>query len=282
MNEVYYNGEFFDADGPAIPVNNRGFHYADGFFETIRLVDGKPIFMENHFSRVLDTLKAYKMDRPIAFSMQLLEREISDLALRNGINEGGRARITFTRKGDGFYLPSTNDFEYLIECRPLENNSYQLNESGSNVDLCIDFKKDVNRLAIYKRLDCQVYIQASLFAQEKGLDDALIQNYKGSIIEFTSSNVFLVSNGVLYTSGLEDGPVAGTMRMQIINLALENGIKVYECTLTPQNLLAADELFMTNAIQGIQWVGSYRTKRYFNDMAVKLIGMLNKKVQATL
>ena len=168
--------------------------------------------------------------------------------------------------------------DLAIELTPIHSNKFDLNENGKHVDLCVDHKKDVNKLAIFKNLNCQVYIQASLFANEKGLDDALVQNYRGSIIEATSSNIFLVSNGVLYTSGLEDGPVAGTMRMQIINLALENGIKVYECTLTPQNLLAADELFMTNAIQGIQWVSSYRTKRYFNDTAVRLVEMLNKRV----
>ena len=160
----------------------------------------------------------------------------------------------------------------------MEHNRFTLNEQGRNVDLCVEFKKDLNRLAVYKRIECQVYIQAALFAHEKGLDDALVQNYKGSIIEATSSNVFLVSNGVLYTSGLDEGPVAGTMRMNIINLALENGIKVYECTLTPQNLLAADELFLTNAIHGVQWVGSYRTKRYFNDISVRFCRLLNAKL----
>ena len=280
MIKVYFNGELYAADGPVLPLSNRGFHYADGFFETIRLINGKPVFLENHFSRILDTLKAYRIAKPSYFDVKFIEDTLQGLAVENGVTQGGRARLTFTRKGDGYYLPKSDDLDLAIELTPFHSNKFILNENGKNVDLCVDHKKDVNKLAIFKSLNCQVYIQASLFANEKGLDDALIQNYRGSIIEATSSNIFLVSNGVLYTSGLEDGPVAGTMRMQVINLALENGIKVYECTLTPQNLLAADELFMTNAIQGIQWVSSYRTKRYFNDMAVRLVEMLNKRVFA--
>ena len=95
---------------------------------------------------------------------------------------------------------------------------------------------------------------------------------------YGSGNLFIVSNGVLYTPSLSDGCLGGVMRMQIINLALENGIKVYECSLNPQNLLAADELFFTNASRGVQWVVGYRTKRYTHRMALHLTELLVKKV----
>lgn len=66
------------------------------------------------------------------------------------------------------------------------------------------------------------------------------------------------------------------MRAQVINLALANGIKVYECSLNPQNLLAADELFFTNAVRGINWVGGYRTKRYAHKLSGHLVELLVK------
>jgi branched-chain amino acid aminotransferase len=84
---------------------------------------------------------------------------------------------------------------------------------------------------------------------------------------------------VLYTPGLEDGCLAGVMRMTVINLALENGIKVYECSILPQNLLAGSELFLTNAIRGIIWVGGYRTKRYTNEMSRRITDLLNQKFE---
>ena len=116
---------------------------------------------------------------------------------------------------------------------------------------------------------------AAITAKEKGLGDFLITNDDGGILESTSSNLFVVSNGVLYTPGLEEGCLAGTMRMQIINIALKAGIKVYECNILPQNLLVADEIFLTNAISGVKWVSGYRTKRYFNNISRKLISLLN-------
>jgi branched-chain amino acid aminotransferase len=117
---------------------------------------------------------------------------------------------------------------------------------------------------------------AALSAKDKGLDDLFLSNDRGNILETSSCNIFVVSNGVLYTPGLDEGCLAGTMRMQIINLAISHGIKVYECAILPQNILAADEIFITNAIRGINWIGGYRTKRFFNNMSRKLIVLLNE------
>ena len=101
-----------------------------------------------------------------------------------------------------------------------------------------------------------------------------------SIIESTRSNLFLVSNRVLYTPGLDSGPIGGVMRAAVINLALEEGFKVYECNISPGEMLRADELFLTNAVRGIQWVASYRTKRYFNMTSKSLIESLNSRLIA--
>ena len=89
-----------------------------------------------------------------------------------------------------------------------------------------------------------------------------------------------MSNGVLYTPPLEDGCIGGIMRMNVINTAIENSITVYENTLSPQNLLAADEIFLTNAIQGIQWVGGYKSKRYFNKISKKILELINLRESA--
>ena len=79
---------------------------------------------------------------------------------------------------------------------------------------------------------------------------------------------------------LELAPAMEIHRM--INLALKAGMKVYECNLTPQNLLIADEVFLTNAVQGLRWVGSYRTKRYFNATTMGLVRALNAEALGEL
>jgi branched-chain amino acid aminotransferase len=155
-----------------------------------------------------------------------------------------------------------------------------LNENGLAVDVYPDMKKLNGPLANFKNTSALLYVQASLWAREKELDDALITNTSHSIIESTRSNLFLVSNRVLYTPGLESGPIGGVMRAAVINLALEEGFKVYECNISPGEMLRADELFLTNAVRGIQWVASYRTKRYFNTTSKSLIESLNSRLIA--
>lgn len=280
MNYVFYNGQFLDSTKPAVNCQNRAFHFGDGFFETIRVINGKPRFLESHFSRVQDSFKAFKMKAPEGFSLQSWKMEIESLLRKNEIEDGGRVRVTFSRMSGGFYLPLDNEAEYIIEAYPMDNNLFELNGHGKKVDIFPEIKKQLTPLSVFKSINCEIYIQAALFAKEKNIDDALVQNTRNGIIEATTSNLFIVSNGVLYTPGLNDGCIAGTMRMEVINIALERGIKVYECSLSPQHLLAADEIFLTNAIRGIQWVSSYRTKRYFNDTARKLVTMLNEHATA--
>jgi branched-chain amino acid aminotransferase len=234
------------------------------------------LFLEHHFSRITDTIKAFKFKPAENFSLELLRNQISGLLQRNGITAGGRIRITFYRRAMGFYLPKGDDLSYLIEAEALMENDFQMSPAGKTVDIFADFKKEVNKLSGFKTLNAQLYVMSALYARDKGFDEALLQNSKFSIIEATTSNIFIVSNGVLYTPTLEDGCIAGTMRMNVINLALENKIKVYECTLNPHNLLSADEVFLTNAIRGIEWVVAYKTKRYFNEMSKKLLTILNE------
>jgi branched-subunit amino acid aminotransferase/4-amino-4-deoxychorismate lyase len=280
MNYVFARGEYVSENQLVLTRDNRAFRFGDGFFESIRVFNGKVVFFENHFARIRDCLPIFRIVPPENFSEQLLRTQVNGLIERNGIREGGRVRITFFRKSQGFYSPRTNDLGYIIEAEATPENNFLLNPAGKTVDIYTELRKDINRLSIYKTLNAQLYVMSSLWAREKGYDEALVQNNKGAVIESTSSNIFIVSNGVLYTPSLDDGCVAGTMRMNVINLAIDNKIKVYECTLNPQNLLTADELFLTNAIRGVEWVVSYRTKRYYNEMAKRMLSLLNNTAHA--
>jgi branched-chain amino acid aminotransferase len=282
MKVIWYQGEFIEADGREISHQNRGFRFGDGFFETMRIIDGRVCFFDAHFNRIVKTAAAFKMTVPAGFTREYLNDLLKELFERNGIRQGGRARITVARAGDGFYLPESSDFEIVAECIPLDLNHYTLNQNGYSVDIYPDLRKQVNAFSPFKTLNCHVYVMASIYAKEKGLGDCLIQNDKFGIIESTNSNLFIVSNGVLYTPALEDGCIGGIMRMQLINLALDNKMKVYECSLNPQNLLTADEIFLSNAVKGIQWVGSYRTKRYFYETAKKMTQILNVSLRETV
>lgn len=275
---LIHNGELTGVSNSTIDHNNRAFRYGDSLFETIRVVNGEACFFENHYSRLEAGMKALKMDAPHAFSLEYFTNLLNMLAQRNGIHQGGVARLTVYRNSGGKYRPATNEVSFILEVEHYEQNLFEVNANGFTVDIYSEMSKVPSPFGMYKTGNSLLYIMASLYAQEHNLDDCILTNMKGSLLEATSSNLFIVSNGVLYTPSLEDGCVAGTMRMKLINIALANNIKVYECSLNAQNLLAADEMFLSNSIAGITWVKCYKNKRYFNKTSKFLIEKLNESI----
>ncbi len=272
---VNNNGAVIPNKGATIAAGNRSYLYGDGLFESVRILNGKPINMVNHFNRMVEGAKAIKMRFPTFFTVEFFEDKVKELIALSDIKEGGKCRISLDRALGGTYIPETNEISYFIEVYPYESNYFELNSKGYEVDIYREIKKQKNFLSNFKTKNGLLYVMTAIAAKEKGLDDYLLINEKDAVIESSNSNLFVVSNGVLYTPSLEDGCLAGTMRMQVINLAIAHGIKVYECAILPQNLLAADEIFLTNAIRGIVWVGGYRTKRYFNTLGRKIQSFLN-------
>jgi branched-chain amino acid aminotransferase len=269
------NGTVLANEGAAIEATNRSYLYGDGVFESIRIFNGKAINVENHILRLLAGAKAIKMRPATYLTVDFFQEKINELIQLSDIKEGGNGRISLDRVSGGAYRPESNEVNFFIDIYPYDCNNFELNSKGIEIDQFMDIKKHINPISNFKTKSGLIYVLAAIHASEKNLDDMLILNEKNGIIESSSCNIFIVSNGVLYTPGLDEGCLAGTMRMQVINLALANGIKVYESSIVPQNLLAADEIFFTNAIRGINWVSGYRTKRYFNNVSRKLVAILN-------
>ena len=276
MTKVYFNGEFYNEDAVPITFKSRAFRYGDGMFETIKIINGKAIFLENHVIRIKKGLSTLQITIPDILEIEKLNTVILDLAKKNGIQKGGFGRLIVWRESEGRYMPENDNASYLIELTPYPNNLFVLSKSGKSIDIYQEIRKQTNIIGQYKSLNSQLNVLAAVHARNKGVDDNLICNEDGLIIETTNSNVFIVSNGTLYTPPLNDGCVGGTMRMNVINAALELKINVYESSLNQQHLLMANEILLTNAIQGIEWVNAFKHKRYYSTTAQKLVDQLNK------
>lgn len=278
---VNYNGDLYDAKDFALPHDNRAFRYGDGFFETIRCISGQPLWMDRHIQRISESLKILKMDL-LDLEKHKLTNLIAELLLSNGHIDGARARITFYRGRGGLYKPLSSERHFLIETAPLEERSYKLNNQGKLIDIFPDLFKTPNVLSPIKSLNAQLYVMAAIFASENNIDDCIIANTNGAIAEGISSNLFLAKKETIYTPSIDQGCVNGVMRNIIIEIAREAGFQVVECQLSESDLLDADELFLTNAIQGIQWVKGFQKKRYFHKISELLAGLLIKKSESLL
>ena len=278
MKKVCFNGEYVQINDIQYMDLKRGFSFGDGAFETIKIINGKPVFLKHHLKRLNSAIEKLKLSTDHHLQLNFIEQVIIDLLQLNEIYEGGFIRISVFRSGQGNYLPETNNLSYIIESNRLKENSYSTNKKGLKIGVYDDILKPLNILSPYKLANAQLYVLASVFFKENQFDDAIIKNENGNIIETTNSNLFISSNGVLYTPALSEGCVGGIMRMQVINLAISNGMLVYENPIQLQHLLSADEIIITNSIKGIRWIGQYKDKRYYNSLAKKLTDLLNQEV----
>ncbi len=276
---INHNGNFLPADQPVVKATNRSFRYGDALFETIRIANFKPQFLKEHLQRLTNGMRVLKMQPNQLFSELFFEQAILELAQKNGVESDGRVRLTVYRNDGGYYAPSDNSVSYLLEVSSLAEKGYTLNQKGYTVDLYTEIKKSLGPLASIKSANSMLYVMAGIFKNANNLDDCILVNDKVSITEAISSNIFAVKNGVLYTSPIEDGCVNGVMRKKIIEIAESNRIAVYELSVMQSVLLGADELFLTNAINGIRWVVAYKQKRYFNTTSKKLTDKLNELIK---
>jgi len=277
-NFINHNGNILPSEELVIAVNNRSFRYGDGLFETIRISNGKPLFVKEHLQRLANGAQVFQMQLSENFNLPFIENIISELAQKNNIIGDGRVRLSIYRNHGGYYAPTNNTVCYVLEVYPLEEQGYVLNTKGFTIDLFTEFKKPQSALSSIKSANSAIYVLAGIYKNQHGLNECLLQNDKGHIIETISSNLFAVKNGVLYTSPVSDGCIDGVMRKKVIEIAQAKRIAVYEITIMQHVLLGADELFLTNVINGIRWVVAYKQKRYFNNTSKKLTEELNRSI----
>lgn len=278
-NESYinYNGKLFASDEQIFSINNRAFKYGDALFETIRVVNGKLCFVEDHFKRLKQGVELLKM-KSSNISFNDVKVQIEELLVKNNIKEGGRVRLTVFRDAEGFYQPINEKKAYVIEAKSIDNNYFELNVNGLKVDIYSEQKRSTSKLSNIKTTNSLQQILAGIYCKENELDECLMLNKHGRIAEAMSSNVFLYKNNNIYTSSLEEGCMDGVMRKQILKIAAKMNINIFEGMVNGSMLLQADELFLTNAVKGIQWVESFKEKQYTNETIQLLINELNQSV----
>jgi branched-chain amino acid aminotransferase len=273
-NYINFNGSIVNADHPVLLHTNRAFRYGDALFETIRLMNGEILFLDKHLARLKRGMELLSMNWSDEFSFHHLHLLIRHLDQVNNLKGNGRIRIEVFRKDGGFYTPLSNDVDYIIEAEELKDNGYFLNETGLRVDLFTDIAKPINKLASVKSSNALLFIMAGLHRKKTGFDEVIILNTEGNISESVSSNIFLLLNGELCTPSPDQGCIAGVMRERLIELMKSKGKKCIEKRITLNDLLHANEVFLTNTIDGIRWVGAIRNKRYFNTFSRALLNEL--------
>ena len=277
VEKICLNGKLYSKDELLFGAGNRAFRYGDSLFETIHANGTEIQFLPEHLNRLTRGMDCLGMIIPSGFR-EKIKKDIIFLINKNKAFAGTRIRLSVFRKDGGLYTPTDNSISYLIETSVLENAHYVLNRKGLIIGVFDDMRKSYNLVSQYKTGNSLPFILAANYRKSMNWDDCLLLNERGNIVESISSNLFLVKDGVLMTPSIENGGVSGIMRKQIIEIAANLNITVFDdCNLNHETILSADEIFLTNAISGIQWVVAYQQRRYFNKTAKLLIEELNRK-----
>ncbi|MEG2100860.1 MAG: aminotransferase class IV [Flavobacterium sp.] len=262
-----------------ILTQNRAFLYGDGVFETVKVINNKILFLEDHYFRLMASMRVVRMEIPMNFTMEYFEEQILNLLKEKNISTSARARITVFRKDGGLYLPKSNEVSFLIHAVTLENTLYALNTAEYEVDLYKDFYVTKQLLSSIKTTNKMINVTGSIFADENGLANCILLNDAKNVVEALQGNLFMLAGKKLITPPVSEGCLNGIMRKQILALAKKvEGIEISEEIISPFDLQKADELFLTNVIMGIQPITKYRKKEFTSNLAHLLVQKLNESI----
>jgi branched-chain amino acid aminotransferase len=264
---VWVDRELLPAEGRHLSVFDRGFQLGDGIFETLRVRAGHPTELPQHLARLrrsaagLDIVLPPDLDEAIAAGIARL------LAVDGMDGPGGDAsvRITVSRgaiHGRGLLPNEQVAATVAIQAWPVVPPPASHLERGLHL-VASDVRRDPsNPLVMLKTTSRADYVHARLTARRAGADDALFLTLDGHLSEGTSANVFLVrraADGVLElaTPSLDCAILPGTTRSWLLAWAGRVGLRAAETRLMPNDLLAADEAFLSSSVAGVLPVTRY-------------------------
>ena len=263
-------------DNFAVTSSNRSFLYGDGIFETLKVVNGKIIFSEEHYFRLMASMRIVRMKIPMDFTLEFFENQVISLTDVLSISNSARVRITVFRNEGGLYLPDQNTISYVIEATSLSSKKYEITQDNFEVDLFKDSFVSAQLLSTLKTTSKILNVTASIFAKENDLNTCLLLNDKKNVVEAIAGNLFMLSGNKLITPPISEGCLNGIMRKQIIKVMKDfPEIEFSEAIISPFDLQKADELFVTNVIQGIQPITKYRKKEFKTTFSAQLLDKIN-------
>lgn len=269
MSFINVNGRLVEGSEPVLLAANRGYRYGDGLFETIKVYQGKILLEDLHFERLFSSLSILKYEIPKFFNREKLRNEALKLCQDNKADKLARVRMSVFRGNGGLY-DEDQKLQYLIECWPLDESVNRLNENGLVIDIYPGARKSCDQLSNLKSANFLPYSMAALYAKENKLNDCLVLNTEDNIADSTIANVFLIKDGIIKTPALSQGGISGVIRRFLLSALRQEGYNVQETSINETDLEQADEVFLTNAINGIRWVKQCGNTIYTNQLVLKI------------
>jgi branched-chain amino acid aminotransferase group I len=242
---VYLNGKLVPHSQAKISVLDYGFLFGYGLYETIRAYNGRLFRLDAHITRM--RYSAEKLG--ILLKPAEIRQAVKETVAANGFADT-RIRITVSI-GEGTITPNLASCVeptvavLVTEYHPPAAEKYR---DGFKVIVSNVRRNSRSPVTYMKSANTMEAMLARQEAREKGMDEALFLNEKGFLTEASGSNIFLVKDGILITPRFETGILPGATRVAVFEIAYQMGIKVKEKNVRMDELLRADEAFITNSL----------------------------------
>ncbi len=248
-------------------TNNRAFKFGDGIFDTLKAFRGTVFFLEDHYFRLMSSMRMLRMEIPMDFTLQYYKDQIRKTLEANHCSILARVRVSVYRKSGGLYQPLTNEIDFLIEASPIQNQE----KAEYEIELFKDFYLPSGLLSTIKTNNKILHVLAGIFADENGFQNSVLINEKKNLVEAMNANIFLIKGNDVITPPLEDGCLNGIIRKQILRIIEKiDDLKICQISISPFELMKADEVFLTNSIIDIQSVTKYRKKTFVTYKTEKI------------
>lgn len=253
---IVYNHSILPLNDCTLTLQDRGFLYGDGVFETLRFQSNTLYYWDAHWDRMDSACSALDLLHPFINKKANLYDLIIELIQSNSLTEA-RIKIIVRRQSGGFYSPEASAADLFVLCsewkKPVERKQ--------NVFFIRDYKNHFHKLSAYKTLSSMRYIIAGLELKKYEGDEAILVDIDGNISECLYSNIFWIKNNTLYTPGAETGCIEGIRRKQIIDYCIDNHISLRIGSFRLQELLSADTVFTAN-VNGFSFLESIENRTF--------------------
>jgi len=244
-----------------------------GIYCDIRLVNTYPLFLNDHLILLEEQLKQLHLSIPRKLSLEKLKTYITRLLNINKVYKGAYVRILLLQN------KHSNIPDFFIYNESLEHTYYTLRDKGLHTDI---FKENTKKTGEFAGIKHNIDLLQTLgqnFCREKKIDSCFLLNEYGFLCETSQGNLFLVKDMNIYTPPLTDGCKQEVIREKLIELAMKNDFTIFdESSISKNEILSADEVFIASDIFGIEWVQRYKNKRFYNKVARSLLLLLNQHI----
>lgn len=277
---VNYNGDLLPATSHFLNSENRGLLFGDALTDHLRHTGTSLLFWEEHYFRLMASMRQLRMEIPMSFTLDYLEGEMDKVLAASGLT-GSPAliRIVVFRQGGTEVIPTSLEVSFIITARALAEPGFTLPEGDCRADLFRDYYIQADALGRLVHNNRIAEVLAGIYIHENDLHTCLLLNHRKELAEGLHGSLFLRKGSQIKTPPLQSGCTEGILRKVLLKQSWqEMGFEVSESAISPFELQQADELFLVHVAHGIRPITNYRKAVYSREAAGVVAQLLNEQL----